>query len=229
MSKREYSFKLRNPYKPDEIIDQKVVLSDSLQYDYSQSGWISVDAEFLGLNYFRDDLCTIQIASEEPGEKERQRVEIVKVANKANEQLRKLFTSDKLKIFHVFKMDIPMIGKALDTNVKGPFYDTKIASKIAWTNARTFSKTEFIKSFIDPKYEQKELYSARWELDIEKWTNQMIEYASIDALYLFRMKQKLDEIAKDRGRETTVQNAMEAIEHIANVYKDGFDFEVFNF
>lgn len=230
MNKREFSFKINNPLKPDEVLNQQVILSNSLQYDYSKSEWISIDAEFLGLNLFRDKLCSVQIASVDPKDSSRQRVEIVEIYDKKPDaKLVSLMESKMLKIFHVFSSDIAMISRYLKVNVEGPFFDTKIAAKIAWTNSHTASKTELIKSFIDPKYDLQEMSNSLWELEVEKWTPKMIQYASIDVLYLRPIMKKLQQIAENRGRTSLIESAMKAVPFIAELYKAGYDTDVFKF
>lgn len=231
---RQSQIKLRNPYKPDEVLQQAILLSGELQYDYSQSEWIAVDAEFLGLHSYRDSLCCIQIASMDPEDDTRQRVEIVYVYGNEqnvnqNQRLRELFTSDILKIFHVFSSDIVMISRFLGVNLAGPFFDTKVAAKIAWTNSNKASKTEIIKNFIDPKYQGLELGSALWEKPIDKWTEKMISYSAEDVLYLNAMKTRLTEIAKNRGRKEILDSSMKAIEKLVPLYVGGFNVDVFKF
>ena len=230
MDKNVFKFKINNPYKPDEILEQEVLLSNSLQYDYSNTDWIAVDAEFLGLNLYRDALCSIQISSADPDKKERQRVEIVHVYNQnPDKKLGALFNSDKLKIFHVFSSDLAMLSKYFGKSVVGPFFDTKIATKIAWTNSNKFSKTELIKTFIDPKYDSQEYSNARWELNVSKWNPKMVKYASMDVLYLHPIMNKLKDMAKERNRLELVQTAMEAIPLLSKLYSNGFDVDVFKF
>jgi ribonuclease D len=235
--KKEFSFRLNNPYKPDEVITQNGVISNKLQYDYSDSEWIAVDSEFLGLNLYRDALCSIQIASPDKDNKEKQRLEIVQLFSIKDKQevesvkadLIKLFTGNSTKIFHVFSADITMLNRYLKTKVTGPIFDTKVATKIVWTNARSTGKSEFVKTFIDPDFEPIHLANARWELPVNKWSEKMLKYASLDVLYLQPMQAKLLQMAKDRNRFDVVNEAMSSIPGISSVISDGFDLDIFQF
>lgn len=230
MKTKIIQFKLKNPYKSDEIITQEVHLSEDLHFDYSKSKWIAVDAEFLGLNMQRDSICSIQIASADPESPNRQRAEIVSVYNrKATKKLKELFTSDKLKIFHVFSADVAMISKYIDQLISGPFYDTKVAAKVAWTNANRFSKTEMIKNFIDPNYQMDPFSQSLWELPVEKWTEKMIKYAIYDVLYLHPIMLKMNAIAKNRDREKILKTAMDLLPSIGELHRNGFDTDIFKF
>ncbi len=227
---RNHSFKLKNPYKPDEKITQEVSISNKLQYDYSKSKWISVDAEFLGLNMCRDALCTIQIASSDLNDDLKQRVEIIYVYNqKIDPKLKKLLESNILKIFHVFSLDIPMLNKYLDIEIKGPVFDTKVAAKIVWTNCQLTNKTSLIKNFADPDFMNLEESGAKWELEPEHWSNKMIEYASLDVLYLNSIRLKLEEMAKRRNRVEVLHKALEALPILGAVYEQGYDLSVYDF
>lgn len=235
VEKKSFSFRLNNPYKPDEVITQEGVISNTLQYDYSDSEWIAVDGEFLGLNLYRDALCSIQIASPDPAHKERQRVEIVQVYgqkgldNELNTKLSELFTGKATKIFHVFSADITMLNRYLGLKVTGPIFDTKVATKLVWTNARSTGKSEFIKTFVDPDYEPIHLANARWELPINRWSEKMLKYGSLDVLYLNPMKLKLEQMASDRGRAKVLKAAMEAVPALSSVISEGFGLDVFEF
>lgn len=228
--KREHTFKLNNPYKPDEKITQEVVVSNKLQYDYSSSDWIAIDAEFLGLNLSRDALCTIQISSPDPEDELLQRVEIIYVYKQEIDQnLKELLTSDKLKIFHVYSSDIPMLNQYLDLEVTGPIFDTKVAAKIVWTNSQNTSKTSLIKNFGDPTYQKMEEGNSLWEMHPDKWPSKMIEYASLDVLYLNSIRQKLNQIAEMRGRRDLLDEAMSLLPKLGKLHQHGYDLSIYRF
>ncbi len=227
---RSVKFNLNNPYKPDEIVAQEVLVSDKLQYSYDKASWISLDAEFLGLNINRDALCSVQIASEDPTEVERQRVEIVYTyQQKVDEDLRTLLRSDIIKIFHVFSSDMPMLMKYFGTDIRGDIFDTKIASKIVWTNSQNSSKTNLIKSLIDPHYQKLEKGDSRWEIEPKNWSEEMIEYAAKDVLYLNPLMIKFEKIAKDRNRSEILNESMKTLPVLSKLILNGYDLDVYQF
>lgn len=227
---KNLKFKVNNPYKPDELIQQEVIVSDKLHYNYTDTPWVSIDAEFLGLNLNRDALCSVQIASPDPDHKERQRVEILYTYNQLPDgNLIKLLRSNTEKIFHVFSSDMPMLMKYTGQNINSPIFDTKVASKIVWTNSRSNSKTNLVISLVDPRYKKLEEGDSRWELEPENWSDKMIEYAAKDVLYLHPVKLKLEKIAQDRQRLEILNESMKTLPTLAKLILQGYDLDVYHF
>lgn len=155
---------------------------------------IAVDTETTGLNFNRDRLCLIQISA---GDGSCHIVQFSK--NNYEAPILKNILKDKkiLKIFQYARFDVAVIKKFLGVDCS-PIYCTKIASKIARTNALSHSLKTLCKELLDVELE-KENQCSDW--GAEKLTQEQITYAANDVLYLHRIKQILDERLERENRK----------------------------
>ncbi len=155
---------------------------------------IAVDTETTGLNFNRDRLCLIQISA---GDGSCHIVQFSK--NNYEAPILKNILKDKkiLKIFQYARFDVAAIKKFLGVDCS-PIYCTKIASKIARTNALSHSLKTLCKELLDVELE-KENQCSDW--GAEKLTQEQITYAANDVLYLHRIKQILDERLERENRK----------------------------
>ena len=154
---------------------------------------IAVDTETMGLKFGRDRLCLVQIASNEGAV---YLIQIDKDQKKAP-NLAKLMTSQKvIKIFHYARFDIGVLNRNLNFMTRN-IYCTKIASKIG----RTFSQSHGLKNLVKEILSidiSKEQQSSYWGADV--LSENQINYAKQDVLYLHKIKQHLDKILKREDR-----------------------------
>ena len=102
---------------------------DDLPSSLDFGDMVAIDTETMGLNPIRDRLCLVQL-SRGDGD-----AHLVKIANpkKPCPNLKALLTNTNVtKLFHFARFDIASLSQSI-TEVKGPIYCTKIASKLART------------------------------------------------------------------------------------------------
>ncbi len=154
---------------------------------------IAIDTETMGLNINNDRLCLIQISDENGN---CHIVQFLKNSYSAP-NLKKILNDKKiLKIFHYARFDIAVIKKNLKVMCE-PIYCTKIASKLA----RTFTDRHGLKDLCKDLLKidiNKNSQTSDWGND--NLTQNQIEYAANDVLYLHEIKNKLDKMIKREGK-----------------------------
>ncbi len=224
------NYKTRNPYRIDEYIHQEIHTGTELQLDYSHCNWIALDTEFLSVNPLLDQLCVIQIASQDQNDPEKIRVEIIHVFGiEADPKLRELLVNENIeKIFHNFQTDMSKLELFIGKRLKGAIFDTFLASKLLLTNVRSDSLETLIQYLIDPSFNKdKGITVAEWDLEMDMWEDRQFEYAANDVLYLKRMKDRFEEIAKRRGKEELLKETMNIIPTLSELIKAGYKSDIF--
>ena len=155
---------------------------------------ISVDTETTGLNPFRDRLCLVQIATDS-GETHLIQFERNQPFLAPNLQ-KALRNQEILKIFHFARFDIGFIYKYLDV-IPRPLYCTKIASKLARTYTEKHGLKDLVKELLGVEI-TKEQQCSDW--GAEMLTQQQMEYAAKDVIYLHALRHSLDERLKREKR-----------------------------
>lgn len=226
-------YRLANPYKPDETITQEVVVGDEPTYTYADSPWVAIDTEFFNLSIPHSQLCVIQIASPDPDDDTRQRVEVLWVwqriaenTHQATQKLIKEILADKKKeiIMHVSTADLPRLENFAHTQLHGKLFDTKVAAKIALTNTRSHGMDDIITLLIDPKFQKDKFVTAsQWDLHPEMWADRTLEYTMNDVIYLHPLREQLLAIAKRRNLGELVEQTMKAMPAVCALYRAGYD------
>lgn len=165
--------------------------------DLSFDESVAVDCEMMGLDLHRDRLCLVQLGD---GKGNAYLVQII--PGKEYPNLKKLMTDEKvLKIFHYARMDVAKILNDLGVMVH-PVYCTKIASKLC----RTYTSFHGLKNVC---YDllgvtlSKEQQTSDW--GAKELSDEQMQYAATDVLYLHALKNKLDELLKREGRYELAQ------------------------
>tara|TARA_B100000073_G_C23737529_1_gene572723 strand:+ start:1538 stop:2182 length:645 start_codon:yes stop_codon:yes gene_type:complete len=196
------SIELTNKNKINFCIND---LSKELLNSYSQSSYLAVDTEAMGLVHGRDRLCLIQICNE---------LNIttcikISIDNKESKRIQELFEDEKItKIFHFARFDVAALKCNLNIDTKNIFC-TKIASKLA----RTYTNKHGLKDLIFELFEvdlDKRSQSSDWGSEEELSTNQM-NYAANDVKYLIEANKKLTNILKREGRLKLAKKCFDAI------------------
>ncbi len=230
--------KVQSPKNPGESVMQEVSVSDSLQYDYSDSKWIGFDTEFLAkdisspIGIFETELDVIQIASEDESSPSGQRVEVIYVkGKKADAKLKALFTNPKIdKILHVFRMDLPLIENFIEAEVQGQIWDTKVMGKIVWFNTGSNSNlTELVRQFVNPKFKKLEETSAEWDKNPEDWKEEQFTYATEDVIFLKPVKDALLNTAERRNLTEEVTLANKIIPTLSQIRRKGLDLNIYTY
>lgn len=218
-----FKLKINSPQNLEQKELIEIYTSNDLELDYSNCDFLAVDTEFLSLNTSNDKLCVIQISSIL---NEQKRVEIISVFNsKPSEKLIELFTNNNIKkIFHYAKADLPRIEGFLGTKVNGEIFDTYIGAMIVLTNIYDYSLEGLIQYLIDPKFQKaKKLSSSQWDLPIDRWSEDQIEYCAKDVVYLDTLMTKLQEVSKRRGSFELMEKTMSILRTTIELDKKGYD------
>ena len=149
------------------------------------SGAVAVDTETMGLDLKRDRLCLVQLGDGKGN------CHIVRFRRGRYDapNLKALLTDPSLlKIFQFARFDLAALSHYLGV-MCAPVYCTKIASKIARTNAPSHSLKALCASLLDVEL-VKEQQTSDW--GAEELSEAQLQYAANDVLYLHRLKEKLD-------------------------------------
>lgn len=186
-------------------------LPASVRFD----GSVAVDTETMGLDLLRDRLCLVQLGDG------RGNCHIVRFKKGMYEapNLKALFTdSSVLKIFQYARFDVAAIYRYLGV-VCAPVYCTKIASKIARTNAPSHSLKALCLQLLGVELE-KEQQTSDWGAD--ELSEAQLNYAANDVLYLHRLKEKLDALLVREGRQEYAQACFGFLPHVGVLDIAGF-------
>jgi ribonuclease D len=154
---------------------------------------IAIDTETLGLNPHRDRLCLVQL-SEGDGT-----AALVQVSGSHEApELKRLLTDETiLKIFHFGRFDIAVLKHFLGVTPR-PVYCTKIASKLARTYTDKHGLKDLCRELLGIEL-SKQQQSSDW--GAAELTQEQLNYAASDVLYLHALRDRLDAMLKREGRE----------------------------
>ena len=154
---------------------------------------VAIDCETMGLNFYRDRLCLVQLSG---GDGIAHMVQIAAGQDSAP-NLCKLLTNEKiLKVFHFGRFDIAALLKTFGI-LTSPVYCTKIASKLIRTYTDRHGLKNLLQELLDTDI-SKQQQSSDW--GSETLTDAQLEYAASDVLYLHSLKNELDLRLKREGR-----------------------------
>ena len=154
---------------------------------------VAIDCETMGLNFYRDRLCLVQLSG---GDGIAHMVQITEGQDSAP-NLCKLLANEKiLKVFHFGRFDIAVLLKTFGI-LTGPVYCTKIASKLIRTYTDRHGLKNLLQELLDTDI-SKQQQSSDW--GSETLTDAQLEYAASDVLYLHSLKNELDLRLKREGR-----------------------------
>ena len=181
-------------------------LSDELFDIYKNSNYLAVDTEAMGLIHGRDRLCLIQISNE------LKITTCIKLENNHNnnpKNIRNLFEDKNIKkIFHFARFDIAALKCNLKINTKNIFC-TKIASKLARTYTNKHGLKDLIYELVNVELD-KTSQSSDWGSE-EEFSNNQMNYAANDVLYLIDAMKKLIIILEREGRYELAEKCFEVI------------------
>ncbi|CAO6128741.1 Rnd Ribonuclease D [Candidatus Pelagibacterales bacterium] len=160
---------------------------------------IAIDTETMGLDYKRDPLCLVQISS---GNEEVHLIQVNRKTFKAD-NLKKILEDNEIKkIFQFARFDLAVLNYYLKAEINN-VYCTKIASKIGRTYTDKHGLKDLCKELLNIDL-SKQMQSSDW--GAVTLTEQQVNYAASDVLYLHKIKEELDKIL-------TRENRMELAEH----------------
>ncbi len=156
---------------------------------------VAIDTEAMGLNNNRDRLCLVQLTG---GDGIGYIVRFQPHQYNKAKNLKKLLANPKvLKIMHFARFDMAILQKYLGVRVKN-VYCTKIASKIARTYTDAHGLKALAKEMLGISLNKQE-QSSYW--GAENLSDEQLEYAVHDVLFLHELKRKLDEQLEREGRK----------------------------
>ena len=167
---------------------------------------ISIDTETMGLDYKRDPLCLVQISS---GNDEVHLVQINRKTFKADNLKKILEDNDIKKIFQFARFDLAVLNYYLKANINN-VYCTKIASKIGRTYTDKHGLKDLCKELLNIEL-SKQMQSSDW--GSETLTEQQVNYAASDVLYLHKIKEELDKILIRENRMELAEHCFKFLKH----------------
>jgi len=175
---------------------------------------IAIDTETLGLNPHRDRLCLVQL-SEGDGT-----AALVQVSGSHEApELKRLLTDESiLKIFHFGRFDIAVLKHFLGVMPR-PVYCTKIASKLARTYTDKHGLKDLCRELLGIEL-SKQQQSSDW--GAAELTQEQLNYAASDVLYLHALRDRLDAMLKREGREDLARACFEFLPTRAGLDLEGW-------
>ena len=189
---------------------------DDLPDDLDLGKSVAIDTETLGLNLTRDRLCVVQISSGDG------HAHLVQIRNPEADcpNLKALITDESVeKLFHFGRFDIAQLQKLAGT-MRGPVFCTKIASKLVRTYTDRHGLAELCRELLAVEL-SKQQQSSDWGR--AELTQQQIDYAASDVLYLHRLRDELVTRLEREGRMALAQACFDHLPHRAALDLEGFD------
>ena len=199
-----------------QTILHKNDLSDGIDF----SNIVAADCEMMGLQPSRDPLCLIQLFD---GKGDCHLVQFID-QNFEAPNLRKLLSSEKTFIFHYARHDLAAIKHDLNIMIKN-VYCTKISSKIARTYSQGHGYKDLCKELLNIDISKKQ-QSSDWSNP--NLSNEQINYAATDVMYLHDIKKKLDEILDRQKRKQLVQACIDFLPTRVELDLRGWNNDIFS-
>ena len=191
---------------------------------------VAIDSETMGLQIGRDRLCLVQLCDGSD------KVHLVKFAAPPPSatahgsakivapNLAKLLTSaNHEKLFHFGRFDIAVMAKHLGV-VTTPVYCTKIASRLARTFTDKHGLKHLCKDLLNIDL-SKEQQTSDWGRDY--LTDEQMNYAAQDVIYLHRLRAILDEMLTRENRLELAKACFEFLPHRAVLDNAGWPEDIF--
>jgi ribonuclease D len=154
---------------------------------------VAIDTETMGLNLNRDRLCLVQLSS---GDGTAHLVQ-VDPANPHAPNLTRLLADERvLKLFHFARFDIAALKRAFGVTAR-PVYCTKIASKLVRTFTDRHGLKDLVKDIANIDLSKQQQSSDWGAIEL---TQEQLNYAASDVLYLHTLKTRLDQMLAREGR-----------------------------
>jgi len=163
---------------------------------------VAIDTETMGLDPNRDRLCLIQLSS---GDGNCHLVQFAQGQYDAPNLKQMLQDSGVLKLFHFARFDVAMIKKYLEVDC-APVYCTKIASRLSRTYTDRHGLKDICRELLGVEI-SKQQQSSDWGR--ATLSEEQLQYAASDVLYLHQLKTILDDMLDREGRTELAQAAFD--------------------
>lgn len=188
-------------------------LPDLSHYDVDA---VAIDTETLGLNPLRDRLCVVQIS---PGDGTADVIQIAAGQTQAPNLVSLLENRNITKLYHFGRFDLAVLYHAFGVTQQ-PVYCTKIASRLV----RTYTDRHGLKDLCNELLSvgiSKQQQSSDWAA--ETLSQEQIDYAASDVLYLHQLRDKLNYRLVRDGRATEAQACFDFLPTRAKLDLMGWD------
>lgn len=197
------------------------IYQNDLPDDLDLGPIVAIDTETMGLNPHRDRLCLVQLSS---GNGDAHLVQITQDQTEALNLCKLLVNPDQLKLFHFGRFDIAVMQHRFGA-LAAPVYCTKIASKLV----RTYTDRHGLKNLLQELLGidiSKQQQSSDW--GAETLSEEQIEYAASDVLYLHALKNILDIRLERENRMHLAKSCFEFLPYRASLDVSGWaDADIF--
>lgn len=156
-------------------------------------GDLAIDSESMGLNIKRDRLCVIQLSN---GDGNAHLVEFKPGKYDAPNLRKLLLQKSVVKIFHYARFDLAMIYQFLGIKLEN-IYCTKVASKLARTYTEYHGLKDLCRELLNIQI-SKHQQSSYW--GSKELSNDQVNYAASDVLYLHQLRDSLNNMLEREGR-----------------------------
>lgn len=168
------------------------IYNDDLPDDVLFKESVAIDTEAMGLINHRDRLCVVQLCDKKGN------VHLVKFKDGYSTPNLKMLLEDQniVKIFHFARFDIAILRYYLKVWAF-PCYCTKIASRLVRTYTDNHGLKELCNELLNIRL-NKQQQSSDWGKD--ELTEDQLNYAANDVLYLHKIRDRLDAMLKRERR-----------------------------
>ena len=182
---------------------------------FEHNGYVSIDTETTGLDYVRDNLCTIQIFSEDYAL-------VIKFDSKIeyNNLKEVLYSKSIVKIFHNAPFDVSFLMRNLKMETFGNLVCTKIASKIIHGLEHNNSLQSLLKEYLGVIISKEERLS---DWSKEELSKSQIGYAINDVRYLYKLWKELSKILSSNNLEDIAIKSFEFVPTYVKLLNKGID------
>jgi len=205
-----------------KIIKIKEDITSEIASSFKNS--IAIDTEATGLQIpERDKLSLIQICDEE------ENVYIIQPNKKTYKapNLVSVLENDKiLKIGHFLRFDKSALEFFLKCKMR-PIFCSKVASRLCRTYSSEHGLKNLVQEFCGKKID-KRYGSSDWNKDLDDLSDNQLQYASNDVIYLHKIKQELTKMLSRENRMDLFKKCMDFLETRVELDQKGFKEDIFH-
>ena len=181
---------------------------------------IAVDCEFMGLNFFRDKLCLVQISS---GNSDAHIIQLDRSSYEAP-NLKKILSNKLItKIFHYARSDLVFIKKYLNIDVEN-VEDTKLQSKLIRKYTDKHGLKDLIKEFVGVDI-SKQYQTSDFGGEL---SSAQIKYCANDVVYLHKINEALNKMLKRENRYVLYQDCLRYLKTRVNLDLECFTDDIWS-
>jgi len=190
----------------NKLIESKKIAiykyKNDLPEDFQIPGDLAIDTEAMGLNMARDRLCVLQFSNGDGNG----HLIIFDGKNYDAPNLKKLLSDQsRAKIFHYARFDLAIIHKYLGLKLSN-IYCTKVASKLIRTYTDCHGLKDLCKELLDIQI-SKQQQTSYW--GAPELSNDQLNYAATDVLYLHKLRDKLNIMLQRENRQELAMNCFQ--------------------